>query len=401
MEGVELGAPSEAARADFGTFFTDHCRELALLAHERSGRRVVAEEITADAFAEAWRRWEEISVSDSPVGVLREIAARLAEGRLRRPEPGQAQDPYEPDSARIWDLANERIALIPPQRTTTLQLGGAGSDDGTRRKTGAGGRFRRPGPIGIVIAANAVAAVVAIVVTATTVGSSGHSGHLTVSLAETNTVRAQAPESDSPKQAEAATDFTPSHEASADASPSPTADQPTNSALASASASTSVAAAGAGAGTSPSASVSTSAVSTQTSGTTGSSGNADLLSASGSVNVYSSTTWTQLDVDADITQTLSAMTITVHVADCTELAETGQWDSGASGEFSTTATTNANGSITYEFQLVSGEEATPGSVSFAVQFSHAASGWSASADTYSVTAASASSGATDALGGSF
>jgi len=396
MDGVELGAPGETARTDFGSFFTDQVREFALLAYQRSGQQVVAEEITADAFAEAWRRWEEISGSDSPAAAMREVVARLAEGRVRRSEPEQSRNPYEPDAARIWDLTSERIALIPQQRTATLALGGAGGDDGTRRATGGTGRFRRPGPIGIVIAANAVAAVVAIVVTATTVGSSGHSGHTTVSLAETNTVQAQGPASDSPKQAEAATDFTPSHASSASASPSPSPDQPTNSALASTSAAGSIATT-TGVSPSPSVSVSTSAASAQT--TTGSS--ADLLTASGSVNVYSTTTWTQLDVDADIAQTLGTMTITIQVADCSELAETGEWDSGAGGQFNPTETTNANGSISYEFQLVSGDQVSPGDVSFAVQFSHATTGWSAAADTYSVTAGSASSGATDDLSGSF
>ena len=395
MDGVGLGAPGETARTDFGTFFTDQVRELALLAYQRSGQRVVAEEITADAFAEGWRRWDEIAESDSPGAAMREVVARLAEGRVRRSQPEQSQDPYEPDAARIWDLTGERIALIPQQRTTTPAFGGAGGNDGKGRTTGGTGRFRRPGPIGIVIAANAVAAVVAIVVTVTTVGSSGNSGHTTVSLTETNTVQAQGPASESPKQAEAATDFTPSHASSASASPSPTADQPTNSVPASTSAAGSVATT-AGASPSPSASVSTSAVSNP-----GATASADLLTASGSVNVYSSTTWTQLDVDADIAQTLGALTITVQVADCTQLAETGQWDSGAGGQFTPTETTNANGSISYQFQLVSGDEVSPGSVSFAVQFSHAATGWSASADTYSVTAESASSGAADEFGGTF
>lgn len=395
MDGVGLGAPGETARTAFGTFFTDQVRELALLAHQRSGQRVVAEEITADAFAEGWRRWDEIAESDSPGAAMQEVVARLAERRVPRAQPERNPDPYEPDAARIWDLTSERIALIPQQRTTTRAFGGAGGDDGKGRTTGGTGRFRRPGPIGIVIAANAVAAVVAIVVAATTVGSSGNSGHTTVSLTETNPVQTQGPASDSPKQAEAATDFTPSHASSASASPSPTADQSTNSVPASTSAAGSVATT-AGASPSPSASVSTSAVSNP-----GATASADLLTASGSVNVYSSTTWTQLDVDADIAQTLGAMTITIQVADCTQLAETGQWDSGAAGQFTPTETTNANGSITYRFQLVSGDEVSPGSVSFAVQFSHAVTGWSASADTYSVTAESASSGAADELGGTF
>jgi hypothetical protein len=125
------------------------------------------------------------------------------------------------------------------------------------------------------------------------------------------------------------------------------------------------------------------------------------MTASGSVNVYSSTTWTQVDVDMDIEQTLSALTVTIRIADCTDLSEAGEWNSGASGQINDTATTNADGSITYEYELASGDEATTGDVSFAAQFSHAASGWSASADTYTVSARLASSGAAENLSGSF
>ena len=394
MDGVEPGAPGGTARADFGTFFAARQHELGLLAYRLSGERAVAEEITADAFAEAWRRWDELSGSDTASAALQEIVTRLAEGRIRRARPGDPPDSYEPDAARIQALTNERLALIPQQNTTMIVLGGAGADAGARHLAGGFGRFRRPGPIGIVIGANAVAAAVAVVVVLTTVGSPGQGGHANVSLAETNTV--QGADSDSPNQAEAATDFTPSapHSASASASPSPTADQSTDPASASAATVTTATSAA----VSPSAAAPPSAATTTTTATTAS---ATLLTASGTVNSGSNSTWTQLDVATDIDQALDAMTITIKVARCTDLVAAESWDNGAGGQFTENTTTNADGSITYVFALTSGDEVGPGDVTFAAQFSHAATGWAASADTYSVTAQSASSGATDDLGGGF
>ena len=392
MDGVGPGAPGGTARADFGTFFAERQRELGLLAHRLSGDRAVAEEITADAFAEAWRRWDELSGSDSPTAALHEIVARLAEGRIRRAVPTDPQDPYEPDAARIRALTNERIALIPQQNTTTIALGGAGVDADARHLSSGFGRFRRPGPIGIVIAANAVAAAVAVVVVMTTVGSSGQGGHVIASLTETNTV--EGADSDSPNQAEAATGFSPSpsHAQSASASPSPTADQSTDPASASAATVTTAASAAA----SPSVAASPSAATT-----TATTSSAKLLTASGTVNSGSNASWTQLDVATDMNQSLSAMTITIRVAHCTGLLAAESWDDGAGGQFTEATTTNADGSVTYTFTLASGDEAGPGDVTFAAQFSHATTGWTASADTYSVTTESASSGATENLGGGF
>jgi hypothetical protein len=106
-------------------------------------------------------------------------------------------------------------------------------------------------------------------------------------------------------------------------------------------------------------------------------------------------------VAATIGQTLSALTITITVADCPGLSPAGAWDSGAGGEFTETTTVHADGSISYVFALNSGNEATPGDVTFAAQFSHTLHSWSASADTYSVAAVVASSGTPDSFGGSF
>jgi len=388
MEGVELDAPGDRARADFGAFFAEYHRALGLLAYRLSGDRQVAEEVTADAFAEAWRRWDEISRSDSAAAGMREILARYAADRVRRADPNEPQDPYEPDTTRIQALLFERIALIPQPRTVTVRLGGRGGVEHSRRRVTIGPRrFRRPGAVRIVIAANATAAVIAIVVAMTTGGASaGHSKTVPVSMADPSTTAT------SPTHAGTAAGSVASQSASAVASPSPTTfNQPTNSA-------TSFSAATTAAAVLRSPSASATASSTPTATTTKF---ANFLTASGTVNINSTTTWTELDVETDIAKALRSLTITFTVEPCPGLIAQGNWNDAASGQFSETTTTNANGSITYVFALTPGDQVGPGDVSFAVQFSHDASGWSAGADTYDVAATKAATGSADDLGGSF
>ena len=389
MEGVELDAPGDRTRADFGAFFAEHHRELGLRAYRLSGDRQVAEEVTADAFAEAWRRWDEISRSESPAAEMRRILARYAQDRLRRADPNEPQDPYEPDTTHIQALLFERIALIPQPRTMTVLRGGRGGVEHSRRRVTIGPRrFRRPGAVRIVIAVNAAAAVIAIVVAMTTGGSSAaHSKSVPVSMADPSATAA------SPAHAGTATGAVASPSASAGASLSPTAtfNQPTNSATSFSAATTAAAVLGAP-------STSATASSTPTVTTTKF---ANFLTASGTVSVNSSTTWTELDVETDIAKALRSLTITFTVEPCPGLTADADWDDGASGQFSETTTTNANGSITYVFVLTPGDEVGPGDVTFAVQFSHDASGWDAGADTYDVAATKASTGSADDLGGSF
>lgn len=112
-------------------------------------------------------------------------------------------------------------------------------------------------------------------------------------------------------------------------------------------------------------------------------------------------TWAGLDVTTTIKQTLSALTITITVAACDGLSAQGSWDSGAGGAFATSTTKNADGSLTYVFQLNPGSQVSPGSITFAAQFSHDAQAWTSSADSYSIVAQAAGSSSTVRLSSGF
>jgi Sigma-70 region 2 len=408
MEGVTLDVTGEGAGADFGAFFAEHHRELGRLAYRKCGQGDVAEEIVADAFAEVWRRWDELSGAEVPAAALYEVTARIAAERVaasRRIRGGgeqrEPQDPYEPDTERIQALLIERIALTPPQRAATeiLDADDGPRGDGGRRGADGSRRLRRPGPIGIVIGANAIAAIVAVAVAMWTSGSPAQeTNRAVVSLAESNSAAssvessAEASASSLPSSAAATTSsLTPSHTPSASpTSPSPSVEQTTEPALV------------------PATTVATSAVATSASPAAPTGGarttapsSTKLVSANAAVNSGSNSSWSQLDVATSVNQTLSSLTITVNVAACPDLRAAANWNSGASGEFTETTRDHSDGSITYEFELAPGNEVSPGEVAFAVQFSHEAGAWTASADTYSVTAEAAGSGASENVGGGF
>jgi RNA polymerase sigma-70 factor (sigma-E family) len=83
MAATAPGATDNAARQAFGVFFTSHHRELGRLAFLLSGDQDAAEDLTAEAFAEAWRRWGNVTQADSPLAYVRRIVVNLAADRIR------------------------------------------------------------------------------------------------------------------------------------------------------------------------------------------------------------------------------------------------------------------------------------------------------------------------------
>jgi RNA polymerase sigma-70 factor (sigma-E family) len=72
------------ARASFDAFFDAHHRDLARLAFLLSGDPDAAEDLTAEAFTQAWKRWEQVTGSDVPLAYVRRIVVNLAASRVRR-----------------------------------------------------------------------------------------------------------------------------------------------------------------------------------------------------------------------------------------------------------------------------------------------------------------------------
>jgi RNA polymerase sigma-70 factor (sigma-E family) len=74
----------DRATAEFHRFFEEHHRELARLAFLLSGDADAADDLAADAFVAAWRRWERVRAADQPLAYVRKIVINLASSRVRR-----------------------------------------------------------------------------------------------------------------------------------------------------------------------------------------------------------------------------------------------------------------------------------------------------------------------------
>jgi len=73
----------EEARAQFDAFFDTYHRDLARLAYLLSGDPDAADDLTAEALTEAWKRWDRVAGCDVPIAYVRRIVVNLAASRVR------------------------------------------------------------------------------------------------------------------------------------------------------------------------------------------------------------------------------------------------------------------------------------------------------------------------------
>lgn len=286
---------------------------------------------------------------------------------------------YEPDTERLQALVAARI----DGREDESEQAASGSSPRTRgtrstrrkrrlkpRPFGLAARLGLAGiPAGMALATIGAAAALAVGATATIAVTSNHNTGKTVAVLTPSTTQGSTA---APSQG---TDSSPSSQ------PGDTG-KPTHSSTSSAG-------------------ESTSASSATPTGTAESSKSNDLTTVAASVDAGSNSAWAQLDVVVTIHKPLTALDVTVKVSECAGLASTGQWDTGAGGEFSVSTTKATDGSLTYEFELTPGVTVPPGTLTFAAQFNHSTSGWSQAADTYYVSARTATSTSAASVNGAY
>ncbi|HET9168368.1 MAG TPA: hypothetical protein VFN97_02995 [Actinospica sp.] len=353
---------------------------MGLLAYRLCGAPGVAEEVAADAFAEAWRSWDELARADADPPLpeaMRAIVERLVRGRIHDGESAPvAREGVEPDGARIRALLGERITLIPPQDAPTVVIPRVVEPvEEPVEPDAAAHRFRRPHLLGASVAAVAVVSLAAIAMATSGGGGASSAKDTPLTLEATGTIGSAVAVPPAP-----ATSSSPSRSASASPTPSATSAGPSPSASAHSSSA------------SPTATTALPSASATTS---------DALTDSASVNGGNNSNWTQLTVTTTANQTLSALTITFDVAAASGLTDPQAWNDGPGGEFSESTSRNADGSFTYVFELNSGRQVSPGSIDFTAAFGHDSHGWHPSADSYSIVARTAATGATQTLGGAF
>jgi RNA polymerase sigma-70 factor (sigma-E family) len=122
---------TDGRRAAFDAFFEQHYRDLSRFAYLLTGEHDAADDIAAEAMAEAWKHWDRVSAADWPLAYVRRILANLAADRTRgliRERHGwrlwgvgRGERIETPDTAGVLDL---RAALqrLPARKRACVVL---------------------------------------------------------------------------------------------------------------------------------------------------------------------------------------------------------------------------------------------------------------------------------------
>lgn len=129
--GSAVGRSGGGDRAEFEAFFAGHYRELARFAYLLTGEHDAADDVTAEALAEAWKGWTRVSGADRPLAYVRRIVANLAADRTARLvrerrnwrlwSAGRSEQAADPDSDASVDL-RRALMRIPARKRACVVL---------------------------------------------------------------------------------------------------------------------------------------------------------------------------------------------------------------------------------------------------------------------------------------
>jgi RNA polymerase sigma-70 factor (sigma-E family) len=118
-------------RAAFDAFFGAHYRELARFAYLLTGEHDAADDVAAEALAEAWKNWARVTGADRPLAYVRRIVANLAADRTARLvrerrnwrlwSVGRSEQADAPDADAAVDL-RRALLRIPARKRACVVL---------------------------------------------------------------------------------------------------------------------------------------------------------------------------------------------------------------------------------------------------------------------------------------
>jgi RNA polymerase sigma-70 factor (sigma-E family) len=127
--GDERRRPGDA-EADFAAFFAQHYNELSRFAFLLLGEHAAADDVAAEALAEAWKGWARVSAAGSPLAYVRRIAANIAANRTDRLvrerrswrlwSGGRGEHAPHPDSDASVDLRSALLRLPARKRACVV-----------------------------------------------------------------------------------------------------------------------------------------------------------------------------------------------------------------------------------------------------------------------------------------
>ena len=133
---IEGGGGSErrgpgGVDAEFAAFFARHYAELARFAFLLIGEHAAADDVAAEALAEAWRGWARVSTAERPLAYVRRIAANIAANRTDRQvkerrgwrlwSGGRGEQAPRPDSEAAVDL-QAALLRLPARKRACIVL---------------------------------------------------------------------------------------------------------------------------------------------------------------------------------------------------------------------------------------------------------------------------------------
>lgn len=104
-----------AKTADFVQFYEGSARRIARHAYALTGNIADAQDITQEAFARAWQRWESVRHHDSPEGWVRRVATNLATSRFRRDRTARSAA-WQLIAREVPAISADTVALVAALR---------------------------------------------------------------------------------------------------------------------------------------------------------------------------------------------------------------------------------------------------------------------------------------------
>lgn len=109
------------------------------------------------------------------------------------------------------------------------------------------------------------------------------------------------------------------------------------------------------------------------------------LSAEGSIDAHSHDFWSQGNLILNTTQSLTALTVELRIAQTGGVQTTGQWQTGPGDDFTVTVQ-EVDGAVVYRWELKPGRTVPAEQQTFAAQYNHGNGARDARADSYTVQA---------------
>jgi RNA polymerase sigma-70 factor, ECF subfamily len=101
--------------AEFADFYGAAARRIVRHAYALTGNLADAQDVTQEAFARAWQRWDRVREVDSPEAWVRRVATNVAVSRLRRTRTARAAA-WQLASCVVPEISPDTVALVAALR---------------------------------------------------------------------------------------------------------------------------------------------------------------------------------------------------------------------------------------------------------------------------------------------